>query len=42
MENKKVRIKKLREEIERYNYYYYSQNESLISDIEYDNLLKEL
>lgn len=36
------KIKKLREEIERYNYYYYSKNESLISDVEYDKLLKEL
>ena len=42
MENIEKEIKNLREEIERYNYYYYSQNESLISDVEYDNLLKKL
>ena len=42
MENIEKKIIKLREELERYNYYYYSKNESLISDIEYDNLLKKL
>lgn len=42
MENIEKEIKKLREEIERYNYYYYSMNESLISDVEYDKLLKNL
>lgn len=42
MENIEKEIKRLREEIERYNYYYYSMNESLISDIEYDKLLKNL
>lgn len=42
MENIEKEIKRLREEIERYNYYYYSMNESLISDVEYDNLLKNL
>ena len=34
MENIEKEIKRLREEIERYNYYYYSMNESLISDVE--------
>lgn len=38
----KDKIKDLREKIQRYNYYYYSQNESLISDVEFDRLLKEL
>ena len=38
----KEKIKKIREEIERYSYYYYSQNISLISDVEFDKLLKEL
>ena len=42
MENIEIQIKNLREELERYNYYYYSKNESLISDIEYDKLLKKL
>ncbi len=42
MENIEKEIKILREEIERYNYYYYSKNESLISDVEYDKLLKNL
>ncbi len=42
MENVEKEIKNLREELERYNYYYYSKNESLISDVEYDNLLKKL
>ncbi|MGL5174938.1 MAG: NAD-dependent DNA ligase LigA, partial [Cetobacterium sp.] len=38
----KDRVDELRKEIERYNYYYYTKNESLISDIEFDKLLKEL
>lgn len=42
MKNIEKEIKRLREEIERYNYYYYSKNESLISDVEYDKLLKNL
>ena len=42
MKNIEKEIIKLREELERYNYYYYSKNESLISDVEYDNLLKKL
>ena len=33
---------KLKKEIEKYNYYYYEKNESLVSDVEFDNLLKEL
>ncbi|MBC2851002.1 NAD-dependent DNA ligase LigA [Cetobacterium sp. 8H] len=40
--NPKERIEELRQQIERYNYYYYTKNESLISDIEFDKLLKEL
>lgn len=36
------KIENLRKEIERYSYYYYTKNQSLISDIEFDNLLKEL
>ncbi|MGL5951157.1 MAG: NAD-dependent DNA ligase LigA, partial [Cetobacterium sp.] len=38
----KDRIDELRKDIERYNYYYYTKNESLVSDIEFDKLLKEL
>jgi DNA ligase (NAD+) len=38
----KKRIEELRKEIERYNYYYYTKNESIISDFEFDKLLKEL
>jgi len=40
--NIKERVNYLREEINRYNYYYYERNESIISDIEFDKLLKEL
>ncbi|MGL4671917.1 NAD-dependent DNA ligase LigA [uncultured Cetobacterium sp.] len=40
--NPKDRIDELRQDIERYNYYYYTKNESLISDVEFDKLLKEL
>ncbi|MEG1338513.1 NAD-dependent DNA ligase LigA [Cetobacterium sp.] len=40
--NPKERIEELRQQIERYNYYYYTKNESLISDVEFDKLLKEL
>ena len=40
--NIEIEIEKLREELERYNYYYYSKNESLVSDVEYDSLLKRL
>lgn len=38
----KDKIIKLRQDLERYNYFYYVKNESLIGDTEYDNLLKEL
>ena len=40
--NPKEKIEKLREDLKRYSYYYYTQNESLISDEEFDKLLKEL
>lgn len=39
---KEERIKELRELIEKYSYYYYTLNKSLISDVEFDKLLKEL
>lgn len=42
IKNIEIKIKKMKEELDRYNYYYYSKNESLVSDIEYDKLLKEL
>ncbi len=42
MEKKLEKARKLKEKIERYNYYYYAKNESLVSDVEYDKLLKEL
>ncbi|MGL4733214.1 MAG: DNA ligase LigA-related protein, partial [Fusobacteriaceae bacterium] len=44
MSNSKIleTMKKLSIEIERYDYYYYSQNRSLISDLEYDKMVKEL
>lgn len=42
MENIKSEYLKLKEEIERYNYFYYSKNESLITDYEFDMLLKKL
>ncbi len=38
----KDKIIKLRQDLERYNYFYYVKNESLIGDTEYDNLLKKL
>lgn len=38
----KERITELREKIKKYSEYYYSKNESLISDVEFDLLLKEL
>ena len=34
--------KKLREDIERYNHYYYDEDKPLISDKEYDDLIKKL
>lgn len=36
------RVEQLREELERYNYFYYVKGESLIGDTEYDVLMKEL
>lgn len=42
MENMKKKMHDLREEIKKYNDFYYSQNKSLISDTEYDMKLKEL
>ena len=36
------RIKELREEIEKHNYYYYVLDNPIISDAEYDRLMKEL
>lgn len=42
MKNEKIEIEKLKAEIKKYSDYYYAENESLISDIEYDNLLKKL
>jgi len=40
--NIKIEMEKIREELQRHNYYYYEKNESLISDVEYDKLLKKL
>ena len=34
-------ILKLREEIEKYNYLYYTKNNPIISDVEYDILIKK-
>lgn len=39
---KEKRIQELKELIKKYSDYYYNQNESLISDVEFDKLLKEL
>ncbi|WP_035945602.1 NAD-dependent DNA ligase LigA [Fusobacterium perfoetens] len=39
---KEKRIEELKELIKKYSDYYYNQNESLISDVEFDKLLKEL
>ena len=36
------RVEKLREEIRRYDYYYYVLNQPIISDAEYDKLFREL
>lgn len=41
-QDKIIRLKELRELIEKYNYHYYQLNESIISDYEYDLLYKEL
>lgn len=42
MDRIKEQIEHLRREIERYNYFYYVRNESLISDFEYDQMLEKL
>jgi DNA ligase (NAD+) len=42
MEKILEKANKIREKIDKYNYYYYVKNESLVSDVEYDKLLKEL
>lgn len=42
MEDPKSRLKELRQEITKLNDAYYNQNKSLVSDQEYDKLLKEL
>ena len=44
MKNKNIesKIERIRKELEKYNYFYYENNESLISDIEYDKLMKKL
>ena len=42
LNNIKKKIEKMIENILKYNQYYYTNNESLISDVEYDNLIKEL
>ena len=42
MESIKEHIEHLRREIERYNYFYYVRNESIVSDYDYDKLLNEL
>ena len=38
----KNRINDLYEKIEKYTYYYYTKNESLVSDVEFDKLMNEL
>ncbi len=38
----KKRVEFLRNEINKHNYYYYIENNPIISDFEYDNLFKEL
>ena len=42
IENVKKRVEKLRREIEYHNYRYYTLNDPVITDYEYDMLLKEL
>ncbi|CAM3062590.1 NAD-dependent DNA ligase LigA [Streptobacillus felis] len=42
LEDKKKEYEKLRQDIEKYNHYYYNLDESLITDQEYDMLLKKL
>ena len=41
-DNVEVKYKKLKEEIEKYNHFYYNLDQSLISDYEYDMLMKQL
>ena len=36
------KIDLLRKEIEKHNYYYYVKDKSIITDLEFDNLLNEL
>lgn len=42
MESIKNKYEELLELVHKYNYYYYEKNESLVSDFEYDKILKEL
>ena len=42
MENIKKRYEELINLLHKYNYYYYEKNESLVSDVEYDTMLKEV
>ena len=42
MKTKEMRMNELYEKIEKYTYYYYTRNESLISDGEFDKLMTEL
>ena len=42
MENIKNRYEELINLLHKYNYYYYEKNESLVSDVEYDTMLKEV
>ena len=41
-ENIFLKYKKLREDIEKYNHFYYNEDNPLISDREYDDLIKKL
>lgn len=41
-EKAKEKIEKMRADLLKYNEYYYTNNESLISDVEYDKMIKEL
>ncbi|RRD39559.1 NAD-dependent DNA ligase LigA [Leptotrichia sp. OH3620_COT-345] len=42
MEDIEKEYKKIRSDIEKYNHYYYNEDKSLISDREYDDLMKKL
>ena len=42
LENAKIRIRELTETINYHNYKYYVLDESLITDAEYDRLMREL